>query len=227
MGVVWKSAIAVAVDQSPFEMNMITDWPATDFNRTLVAIETPKVTFEIHGSGFRFDAFGFFDAGRVTKIVEIVDGRKLGAITGIDLSIKEALKVFQNPVNLVPEYLEKHLAGNDSFIGSSGDDFLAGYSGNDLINGRRGNDGLMGGAGSDMFIFARGYGHDEIVDLDTKGKNHDFVDLSGLPEIKNFANFTSHLHHDQAGLHLQIGEDSLTFDDMHPRDFNKEAFIFA
>lgn len=63
--------------------------------------------------------------------------------------------------------------GNDLLIGGEGDDTITGGNGNDILYGDSGNDILDGGAGDDIltdsegddtFIFARGYGHDTIID---------------------------------------------------------------
>lgn len=63
--------------------------------------------------------------------------------------------------------------GNDLLVGGSGNDVISGGSGNDILYGDSGNDVLDGGAGDDIlkdsegddtFVFARGYGHDVIMD---------------------------------------------------------------
>lgn len=63
--------------------------------------------------------------------------------------------------------------GNDLLVGGSGNDTISGGSGNDILYGDSGNDVLDGGAGDDIlkdsegddtFVFARGYGHDIIMD---------------------------------------------------------------
>lgn len=65
--------------------------------------------------------------------------------------------------------------GNDSIIGNEGDDALSGGAGNDDLSGKEGNDTLDGGAGDDIlkggrdddiYIFAKGYGNDTVIDID-------------------------------------------------------------
>lgn len=227
MGVVWKSGIDPNVYDYPFEMNMICDWPVTKESSSELKIETPRVTYEIYGSGFKVDAYDFIDAGRITKIVETVNGQEVGSIVGIDISVKEALKVFQNPVALVPEFLAKHLSGSDVLLGSRDGDFLAGFAGDDKLSGRRGDDGLSGGAGTDTFIFAKRCGSDTIVDFDPKGRDSDVVDLSGFATIKNFAFLKNHLQRDKSDLYFEFGADRLTFEDVRKYELGKEDFIFA
>ncbi|WP_196158700.1 calcium-binding protein [Reinekea sp. G2M2-21] len=65
--------------------------------------------------------------------------------------------------------------GNDKIFGRSGDDtiydgdgndeVIAG-SGNDIIHAGSGSDKLGGGTGNDRFIFANGFGHDEVSDFE-------------------------------------------------------------
>jgi len=59
--------------------------------------------------------------------------------------------------------------GSDRLFGEDGDDVIAGARGDDWIDGGAGNDSLSGGAGNDSYRFARGSGHDRIVNLDTSG----------------------------------------------------------
>jgi Ca2+-binding RTX toxin-like protein len=71
-------------------------------------------------------------------------------------------------------------SGNDSLYGQSGDDLLYGDEGSDhleggagadILDGGPGNDHMEGGPGEDTYIFARGYGHDEIADSDAAPGN--------------------------------------------------------
>ncbi|EXB49421.1 hemolysin-type calcium-binding repeat family protein [Acinetobacter baumannii 146457] len=54
--------------------------------------------------------------------------------------------------------------GNDTLYGGAGNDHLDGGRGNDILDGGQGNDELIGNYGSDTFVFAKGYGHDVILD---------------------------------------------------------------
>jgi 2',3'-cyclic-nucleotide 2'-phosphodiesterase (5'-nucleotidase family) len=60
-------------------------------------------------------------------------------------------------------------AGNDILNGGTGHDVLKGGAGNDTLTGGAGDDRLTGGAGNDTFVFAPGFGQDEITDF--KGLN--------------------------------------------------------
>ena len=60
-------------------------------------------------------------------------------------------------------------SGNDILDGGIGDDVLKGDSGNDTLTGGIGDDVLTGGKGNDTFVFAPGFGNDEITDF--KGVN--------------------------------------------------------
>ena len=78
-------------------------------------------------------------------------------------------------------------AGNDQIWGSWGDDSLYGEDGNDTISASGGNDLLVGGAGDDTlggdegddtYVFAPGFGHDQITDYDTTTGNIDTIAFS-------------------------------------------------
>lgn len=55
-------------------------------------------------------------------------------------------------------------AGRDTVWGGEGDDTLRGGAGDDFLAGGTGNDVLDGGTGKNSYLFARGDGHDVIVD---------------------------------------------------------------
>jgi 2',3'-cyclic-nucleotide 2'-phosphodiesterase (5'-nucleotidase family) len=59
--------------------------------------------------------------------------------------------------------------GNDTLDGGAGNDSLDGGKGDDILIGGEGDDILKGGAGDDTFVFAPGFGNDEIKDF--KGTN--------------------------------------------------------
>lgn len=54
---------------------------------------------------------------------------------------------------------------NDTLRGGAGSDRLYGGSGNDVLMSQAGNDRMVGGAGADTFVFARGNGHDQVMDF--------------------------------------------------------------
>ena len=71
-------------------------------------------------------------------------------------------------------------ADDDVIFGGDGNDVLLGNAGNDIIDGGAGNDNLYGGAGNDVFIFGRGYGHDQISEYDVTEGRWDTLQLKGL-----------------------------------------------
>jgi 2',3'-cyclic-nucleotide 2'-phosphodiesterase (5'-nucleotidase family) len=56
-------------------------------------------------------------------------------------------------------------SGNDTLDGGLGDDVLKGDSGDDTLIGGAGDDVITGGSGNDTFVFAPGFGNDEIRDF--------------------------------------------------------------
>lgn len=56
-------------------------------------------------------------------------------------------------------------ASDDVLVGLAGDDLVKGAAGNDSLTGGTGNDVLEGGSGSDTYVFTRGDGQDQIIDL--------------------------------------------------------------
>lgn len=68
--------------------------------------------------------------------------------------------------------------GNDSLYGGDGDDILTGGDGNDYLAGGKGNDTLNGGNGTNNYAFAKGDGHDTIID---SYQNTVTIYISGLP----------------------------------------------
>ncbi len=55
--------------------------------------------------------------------------------------------------------------GDDTLDGGAGADRLKGGDGKDLLDGGFGDDILQGGKGQDTFVFAPGFGHDQIADF--------------------------------------------------------------
>jgi Ca2+-binding RTX toxin-like protein len=71
-------------------------------------------------------------------------------------------------------------AGNDTLAGGAGQDTLSGGAGNDTLIGGAGNDVMNGGAGNDIFVFAAGFGNDQIAGFDGNpaGGGQDLLDIS-------------------------------------------------
>lgn len=63
-------------------------------------------------------------------------------------------------------------ANNDRLLGGAGNDILFGGTGSDFLAGHSGSDRLTGDAGADTFIFAKGYGHDVVVDFSASQDDH-------------------------------------------------------
>ncbi|HJR55819.1 MAG TPA: Ig-like domain-containing protein, partial [Rhizomicrobium sp.] len=55
-------------------------------------------------------------------------------------------------------------AGDDSLSGDKGEDDIFGGDDDDIVSGGLGDDTAIGGAGNDIFKFARGDGHDTVLD---------------------------------------------------------------
>ncbi len=68
--------------------------------------------------------------------------------------------------------LNNVLIGNDSanrLIGAAGSDKLYGKGGSDYLEGGAGNDELYGGEGTDTYLFERGWGQDQVSEIDVSG----------------------------------------------------------
>ncbi|MGY2884569.1 Ca2+-binding RTX toxin-like protein [Bradyrhizobium sp. USDA 4524] len=80
--------------------------------------------------------------------------------------------------------------GNDQITGTGGANAIEGRNGNDIINagggddrvvGEAGNDTMDGGGGSDTFVFAPGFGNDNINAFDANPiGGQDFLDISAI-----------------------------------------------
>ncbi|WP_203076813.1 calcium-binding protein [Falsiroseomonas ponticola] len=73
-------------------------------------------------------------------------------------------------------------SGADYLQGAAGSDDLQGLGGNDVLRGGLGDDGLTGGAGADVFVFAKGDGHDWVVDF-TRGTDRLWLEGYGTAEV--------------------------------------------
>lgn len=87
--------------------------------------------------------------------------------------------------------------GNDQITGTGAANVIDGGNGNDNINGGGGDDRIIGGAGndtmdgaggSDTFVFAAGFGNDNVTAFDADPKNgQDLLDISAFGIAGNFA----------------------------------------
>ncbi|MGE4254642.1 MAG: hypothetical protein AB7E84_05435 [Xanthobacteraceae bacterium] len=81
-------------------------------------------------------------------------------------------------------------SGNDTITGNGaanrldgrgGDDIIEAGGGNDIVMGGTGNDTMNGGAGNDIFVFATGFGSDEILQFDANpAGGQDLLDISAF-----------------------------------------------
>lgn len=90
--------------------------------------------------------------------------------------------------------------GDDVLIGADTATTIAAGKGNSTIFGvGAGNDSLAGGAGNDTFFFGSGYGKDTIANYNASGDDQ-------IVLFQDSKDFTK----DNSGLHMAIGNDSLT-----------------
>ena len=94
----------------------------------------------------------------------------------------------------------------NQLTGNSKANILNGMAGIDALNGGRGNDRMTGGADQDTFFFAKGGGHDQIVDFDI---STDLLDLSKWDGVETLARVRAHAHEEHGGLTIEAGHDSL------------------
>ncbi|MEW6351609.1 MAG: calcium-binding protein [Thermodesulfobacteriota bacterium] len=66
-------------------------------------------------------------------------------------------------------------SGDALLVGGGGNDKIWAGADDDILDGGTGNDRLYGEAGNDTYIFRRGSGHDQIVDIDTTVGNTDTI----------------------------------------------------
>ena len=123
-----------------------------------------------------------------------------GGLVGLFLEAQSPQTAFIAQAQTSGADLISGFGGNDTLQGGAGDDRLFGDYGNDRLVGGTGDDLLEGGNGNDTFVFAPGYGRDEITDFRAGAGSEDVVEVgSGL-----FANFQSVLDHSH-----QVGSDTL------------------
>ncbi|WP_194790361.1 peroxidase family protein [Pseudomonas sp. UFMG81] len=71
--------------------------------------------------------------------------------------------------------------GNDTLLGGAGDDFLDGGAGNDTVTGGAGNDSMVALDGNDVFVFAAGFGTDQVFGFDAApAGGQDRLDISAM-----------------------------------------------
>lgn len=102
--------------------------------------------------------------------VQFADGQTL---MGDELIRRAKLAALPPDLNLTGT------SGKDNLTGGAGNDTLSGLAGNDTLRGGLGDDKLIGGKGNDTYLFARGDGHDTVVDQDGTWFNRDQLVIEG------------------------------------------------
>ena len=113
--------------------------------------------------------------------------------------------------------------GNDLLIGNEARNSLSGGAGDDTIMSSSGNDRMTGGTGADTFVFARGDGHDTIMDFN----GNDFISLVKFSDVTSYATFRTHTVDTDDGALLTVGSDSLLIRGVSETDLVKADFLFA
>jgi Ca2+-binding RTX toxin-like protein len=104
----------------------------------------------------------------------------------------------------------KGAGGDDTLDGGVGDDVLRGDAGNDTLTGGEGDDLMTGGLGNDTFVFAPGFGQDEIADFrgaNMKGGDQIQFDASIFAD---FAAVLAATTDNGNSLTIEAGADSIT-----------------
>ncbi|WP_130904697.1 peroxidase family protein [Pseudomonas sp. Sample_22] len=71
--------------------------------------------------------------------------------------------------------------GNDTLLGGIGNDFIDGGVGNDRVTGGAGDDVMVASVGNDVFLFAAGFGADQIIGFDANAAGgQDLLDISAF-----------------------------------------------
>jgi Ca2+-binding RTX toxin-like protein len=113
--------------------------------------------------------------------------------------------------------------GDEALYGNVGNNILKGLAGADDLFGGKGNDKLFGGADGDTFHFAKGNGHDTVMDF-TQGV--DKIDVAHWDGIDSFAHLKSHAHDQGANVIIENGQDSLLIMGLHKADLAAGDFSF-
>lgn len=112
--------------------------------------------------------------------------------------------------------------GNDALDASLGFNFLVGGSGADRLNSGAGDDWLEGGSGCDRFVFEGQFGHDVIMDFDSRN------DTIQLDWQLLFKLGTVRLQQDGADFIIKIGDhSSITLQDIGICDLRLSDFAFG
>jgi Ca2+-binding RTX toxin-like protein len=118
---------------------------------------------------------------------------------GGDLAVENLVLTSRAKLNGNGNSADNHLTGNVAA------NILKGGFGEDVLTGGKGNDILYGGGDADRFVFHKGDNRDAIRDFDTKGRDHDIVDLSHIKAIDSYSDLI-HNHLEKHGSSVIITE---------------------
>ncbi len=91
---------------------------------------------------------------------------------------------------------------NNAITGGAGNDVLAGLDGRDTLTGGAGDDRLTGGVGADHFVFAQGFGQDQISDF---ADNVDAIVLDHIAGVASVADAMAHASQIGADAYFDFG----------------------
>ncbi len=117
------------------------------------------------------------------------------------------------------------MTGVENVVGTQFADAIKGSDDKNVLDGREGRDVLTGGGGADTFVFATGYGKDEVSDF---GNGADRIDIRGWAGIDSLADLKTHVvtgHGDD--LWIAYKGDTLIVDHVKMSDLSKQDFQFA
>ena len=145
----------------------------------------------------------FEDASHKVERVEFLDGTRWDA--------NYLLAHVSNGPTLLGDGADSFDGSEDGEVieGRGGDDVLYGNGGDDFVNGGAGDDAVSGGAGNDVYYFARGDGHDTLLQDDSAPDDLDavrFADGIAAEDIR----VTNGSGGDDLVLTIAGGGDSLT-----------------
>jgi Ca2+-binding RTX toxin-like protein len=110
------------------------------------------------------------DGGTLLVQLEGTDSGGLSSVT--EFAIRVATSVVLTGT-AGADYLQASTTDDHEIYGLAGHDDLIGGNGNDRLVGGPGNDELQGAGGSDEYVYNRGDGYDEILQLDTDAASID------------------------------------------------------
>lgn len=116
-------------------------------------------------------------------------------------------------------------ASDNHIYGNAGDNQLYGGFGNDLLSGGRGDDMLAGAQDADQFHFARGSGHDTVMDFEV---GTDLIVIDGLKGAKGFADMIAHHVTETDGdVWISYGGDVIVIEDTTASKLQGADFLFV